>query len=164
MKAKDILAVKGSRVITTHQDNTVMEAIALFFINRVGSLIIVDEHDHIKGILAPNDILKAVHTDLDNIRQAKVSQYMSKDLIVAKPDDKVDYIQAVMTENRVRHIPIMDQGKLPRYCLYRRRGQGPAEGNGCGNPVSEGIHGRKISGLRKTRQRDPSADSPGYRP
>jgi len=112
MKAKDILAVKGSRVITTHQDNTVMEAIALFFINRVGSLIIVDEHDHIKGILAPNDILKAVHTDLDNIRQAKVSQYMSKDLIVAKPDDKVDYIQAVMTENRVRHIPIMDQGKL----------------------------------------------------
>jgi CBS domain-containing protein len=112
MKAKDILAVKGSRVITTHQDNTVMEAIALFFINRVGSLIIVDEHDHIKGILAPNDILKAVHTDLDNIRQAKVSQFMSKDLIVAKPDDKVDYIQAVMTENRVRHIPIMDQGKL----------------------------------------------------
>jgi CBS domain-containing protein len=112
MKAKDILAVKGSRVVTTHQDNTVIEAIALFFINRVGSLIIVDEHDNIKGILAPNDILKAVHTDLDNIRVAKVSQYMSKDLIVAKPDDKVDYIQAVMTENRVRHIPIMDQGRL----------------------------------------------------
>ncbi len=112
MKAKDILAVKGSRVVTTHQDTKVMEAIALFFINRVGSLIIVDEHDNIKGILAPNDILKAVHTDLDNIRLAKVSQYMSKDLIVAKPDDKVDYIQAVMTENRVRHIPIMEQGKL----------------------------------------------------
>jgi predicted transcriptional regulator len=112
MKAKDILAVKGSRVITTHQDTLVMEAIALFFINRVGSLIIVDEHDHIKGILAPNDILKGVHTDLDNLRQAKVSQYMSKDLIVAKPDDRIDYIQAVMTENRVRHIPIMDQGKL----------------------------------------------------
>jgi CBS domain-containing protein len=112
MKAKDILAVKGSRVVTTHQDTAVMEAIALFFINRVGSLIIVDEHDRIKGILAPNDILKAVHTDLDNLRQAKVSQYMSKDLIVAKPDDRIDYIQAVMTENRVRHIPIMDQGKL----------------------------------------------------
>ena len=112
MKAKEILAAKGSRVVTTHQDTLVMEAIALFFINRVGSLIIVDEHDHIKGILAPNDILKAVHTDLDNLRQAKVSQYMSKNLIVAKPDDRIDYIQAVMTENRVRHIPIMDQGKL----------------------------------------------------
>lgn len=112
MKVKDILAVKGSRVITTHQDNTVLEAITLFFANRVGSLIVVDEHDNIKGILAPNDILKAVHTDLEHIRQARVSQFMSKDLIVAKEDDKIDYIQAIMTENRIRHIPILNRGNL----------------------------------------------------
>lgn len=112
MKVKDILAAKGSRVITTHQDNTVLEAIALFFANRVGSLIVVDEHDNIKGILAPNDILKAVHTDLEHIHQAKVSEFMSKDLIVAKEDDKIDYIQAIMTENRIRHIPILNKGNL----------------------------------------------------
>lgn len=112
MKVKDILAVKGSRVITTHQDNTVMEAIALFFANKVGSLIVVDEHDNIKGILAPNDILKAVHNDLGNVTRTKVSQYMSKELIVAKQEDDIDYIQAVMTENRVRHIPIIEKGKL----------------------------------------------------
>ena len=112
MKVKEILAVKGSRVITIHQDNTLLEAISIFFINKVGSLIVVDEHDHIKGILAPNDILKAVHTDLDNIRQAKVNQFMSKELIVAKKEDDVDYLQAIMTENRVRHIPILEKGKL----------------------------------------------------
>jgi predicted transcriptional regulator len=112
MKVKDILAVKGSRVITTHQDNTVMEAIALFFANKVGSLIVVDEYDNIKGILAPNDILKAVHNDLGNVTRTKVSQYMSKELIVAKLEDDIDYIQAVMTENRVRHIPIIEKGKL----------------------------------------------------
>ncbi len=112
MKAKEILAIKGSRVITIHQDNTLLEAISIFFINKVGSLIVVDEHDHIKGILAPNDILKAVHTDLDNIRQAKVNQFMSKELIVAKKEDDVDYLQAIMTENRVRHIPILEKGKL----------------------------------------------------
>lgn len=112
MKVQDILAVKGSRVITTLQDSTVLEAIALFFANKVGSLIVVDEHDHIKGILAPNDILKAVHTDLDNIHQAKVSQFMSKEMIVAKKEDEIDYIQTVMTENRIRHIPILEKGKL----------------------------------------------------
>ena len=112
MKVKEILAVKGSRVITIHQDNTLLEAISIFFINKVGSLIVVDEHDHIKGILAPNDILKAVHTDLDNIKQAKVNQFMSKDLIVAKKEDDVDYLQAIMTENRVRHIPILEKGRL----------------------------------------------------
>ncbi|KAB2890179.1 MAG: CBS domain-containing protein [Desulfobulbaceae bacterium] len=112
MKAKDILAVKGRRVITIHQDNTVIEAIALFFANRVGSLIVVDENDDIKGILAPNDVLKAVHNDLDNIQHTKVSRFMSTNLIVAKLDDDIDYIQAVMTENRVRHIPIIEKGKL----------------------------------------------------
>ena len=112
MKAKEILDIKGSRVITIHQDNTLLEAISIFFINKVGSLIVVDEHDHIKGILAPNDILKAVHTDLDNIRQAKVNQFMSKELIVAKKEDDIDYLQAIMTENRVRHIPILEKGKL----------------------------------------------------
>ena len=112
MKAKDILAVKGSRVITIHQDNFLMEAITLFFINKVGSLIVVDQYDDIKGILAPNDILKAIYTDLENIRQAKVSQYMSTNLIIAKLEDKIDYIQAIMTENRVRHIPILEKGKL----------------------------------------------------
>lgn len=112
MKAKDILAVKGRRVVTIHQDNTVIEAIALFFANRVGSLIVVDENDDIKGILAPNDVLKAVHNDLDNIHNTKVSRFMSSNLIVAKLDDDIDYIQAVMTENRVRHIPIIEMGKM----------------------------------------------------
>ncbi len=112
MKVKDILAVKGSRVITVHQDNTVIEAIALFFANRVGSLIVVDENDDIKGILAPNDVLKAVHNDLDNIRHTMVSRFMSSNLIVAKLDDDIDYLQAVMTENRVRHIPIIEKGRL----------------------------------------------------
>jgi predicted transcriptional regulator len=112
MKVKDILAVKGSRVITVHQDNTVIEAIALFFANRVGSLIVVDENDDIKGILAPNDVLKAVHNDLDNIRNTRVSRFMSTNLIVAKLDDDIDYLQAVMTENRVRHIPIIEKGRL----------------------------------------------------
>lgn len=112
MKVKDILAVKGSRVITVHQDNTVIEAIALFFANRVGSLIVVDENDDIKGILAPNDVLKAVHNDLDNIRITKVGRFMSSNLIVATLDDDIDYLQAVMTENRVRHIPIIEKGRL----------------------------------------------------
>ena len=112
MKAKDILAVKGSRVITIHQDNKIMDAIAMFFANRVGSLIAVDQNDNIKGIFAPNDVLKAVSQDPDNIRNASVKEFMSTDVIAAGPDDNIDYIQAVMTENRVRHIPIVDNGKL----------------------------------------------------
>ncbi len=111
MKVKDILAEKGSRVVTTHQDNTVVEAMALFFANKIGSLLVVDKDDNILGILAPNDVLKAVQIDAENISTIRVSSIMTKDIIAASEEDTIDYIQAIMTENRIRHIPILE-GKI----------------------------------------------------
>lgn len=112
MKAQDILADKGRRVVTADADSLLIDAMAIFFANKIGSLIVVDKNDSILGILAPNDIMKAVHQDLDKAVSLTVREAMSKKLIVASPDDSIEYIQAIMTENRVRHIPILDQGKL----------------------------------------------------
>ncbi len=112
MKVKDILAVKGSRVVTTHLDNTVVEAMSLFFANRIGSLLVVDRHNQVKGILAPNDVLKAVQDDAAALATMKVSAIMTTDIIAASLDDSVEYIQAVMTENRIRHIPILEHKTL----------------------------------------------------
>lgn len=112
MKAREILELKGSRVITTHEDNLLVDVMAIFFANKVGSLLVVDKNDNILGIVAPNDILKAVHEDLSRVPTMKVGEIMVTNLIVATPDDNIDYLQAIMTENRIRHIPIMDNGKL----------------------------------------------------
>ncbi len=112
MKAHDILADKGRRVVTADADCLLIDAMAIFFANKIGSLIVVDKNDSILGILAPNDIMKAVHQDLDKAVSLTVREAMSKKLIVAGPNDSIEYIQAIMTENRVRHIPILDQGKL----------------------------------------------------
>jgi len=112
MKAKEILDAKGTRVITVIEDSLIVDVMAIFFANRVGSLLVVDKHDNILGIVAPNDILKAVHKNLDRVPEMQVREVMVSDLIVATPDDDLDYIQNIMTENRVRHIPILDGGKL----------------------------------------------------
>ncbi len=112
MKVKDVLSVKGSRVVTTHEDNTVVEAMALFFANKIGSLLVVDKNDSILGILAPNDVLKAVHEDAENIATIKVSSIMTRDIIVASEEDSIDYIQNIMTEARIRHLPIMEEKEL----------------------------------------------------
>lgn len=112
MKAHDILADKGRRVVTADADCLLIDAMAIFFANKIGSLIVVDKNDSILGIIAPNDIMKAVHQDLDKAVSLTVREAMSKKLIVAGLDDSLEYIQAIMTENRVRHIPILDQGKL----------------------------------------------------
>ena len=112
MKVKDILGVKGNRVITVPEETTALESMSIFSTNRVGSLLVVDKNEKILGIIAAKDILMTVVNDLDNIRNLAVKQIMTKDLIVATEDDTIDYIQAIMTENRIRHIPIMDGSQL----------------------------------------------------
>ncbi len=112
MKVKDILAKKGSQVITVREETTVLDAMSVFSSNRVGSLLVVDKNDAILGIIAARDVLMAVMNDLQGITELPVSKIMTKELIVATEDDNIDYIQAIMTENRIRHIPVLDGREL----------------------------------------------------
>ena len=113
MKVKDILKVKGSKVYTINENSTLMAATAKMFSNKIGSLIVVNDKEEIVGIVAPNDILKAVHEGcVENCSLQRVDQVMTKNLLCASEEDTIDYIQAVMTENRIRHIPILDKTEL----------------------------------------------------
>lgn len=107
MKVKDILATKGSRVVTIEKTTKVFDAMSIFSSNRVGSLLVVDKNDAILGIIAARDVLMAVVNHYDTIKEMTVDQIMTTDLIVCGEDDDIDYVQAVMTESRVRHIPIL---------------------------------------------------------
>lgn len=108
MKVKDILKVKGTAVVTVKEDSTLMAATELFFSKKVGSLLVVDDHGDIKGILAPNDVLKAVLAGCEeNCALQRVHQVMTRDIICAAEQDDIDYIQAIMTNNRIRHLPVM---------------------------------------------------------
>ena len=61
MTVRDILAAKGNKVFTISQTATLQQAIGMFFEKKIGSLLVVDEHNAVVGILAPNDVLKTVH-------------------------------------------------------------------------------------------------------
>lgn len=106
-KVKDILAVKGSRVVAIAQSTTVFDAMSIFSANRIGSLLVVDKDDNILGIIAARDVLMAVLNHLDELKTKTVDQIMTTDLIVGTEEDDIDYIQAIMTENRIRHVPII---------------------------------------------------------
>ncbi len=110
MKVKDILAAKGNRVVTIEKNIKIIDAMAIFSANRIGSLLIVDKDNKIEGIIGARDVLMAVVNHPDNVKNMTVDMIMTTNLIIGTEDDHVDYILAVMTENRIRHIPIM-QGK-----------------------------------------------------
>jgi CBS domain-containing protein len=112
MKVKDILEKKGNRVITVEKESTVLDAMTIFSANRVGSLLVVDKANNIHGIIGGRDVLMAVVNHLDEIKTLTVEKIMTTDLIVGTPDDYVNDIMNIMTENRIRHVPIMEGKEL----------------------------------------------------
>lgn len=112
MKVKDILAEKGTRVVTVNQEATVSEALQTFAANRVGSLLVLDDKGGIVGIIGARDALMAVVRACDEIRKTKVKEIMTKNIIIGTIEDELDNVEVVMTENRIRHLPIIEEQKL----------------------------------------------------
>lgn len=111
MKIRDILQKKGADVLTITSDRTVHEAIALLCEHRIGALVVQDD-DEIVGIVSERDILRECGERCESLKQTKVAQIMTKDLIIGVLDDKLTYVMGVMTKNRVRHLPVMEGGEL----------------------------------------------------
>ena len=112
MKVKDILKDKGSFVITVNQDKTVYEALEAFASHKVGSLLVVDNDDNPVGIIGPRDVLTETLRVVEGIKASKVKDVMTREIIVASPDDDVEEAEKTMTKNRIRHLPIVETGKI----------------------------------------------------
>ena len=112
MKIKDILKKKGTNVVTVNQEKTVFDAMQTFSANRVGSLLVLDDQSGIVGILAARDVLMVALNSCDNIKNINIKEVMTKKIIIGQPDDDLKYVQAIMTENRIRHLPVVESQKL----------------------------------------------------
>lgn len=113
MKIKDLLNAKPNATICTiRPDQTVGDAVRELHRNRIGSLLVVDEGGRPVGIITERDVLRAASQDLKGFGDLAVSQVMSSDLICGLPDDDPQYVMQVMTQNRIRHLPIVEENRL----------------------------------------------------
>lgn len=111
MKVQRILERKGHEVITVKATETLAEALHRLVEHGIGSVMVMDGDD-ILGILTERDILRLVDRDPSALPTTPVDQAMTRDLIVAVLDDEVSYLMEVMTRNRIRHLPVVVEGKL----------------------------------------------------
>ncbi len=113
MKIEDILRHKGHDVVTVNGDETVIGAVRVLVEHDIGALVVVDG-DRAVGIFTERDILRltARSTSTSELESIRVGDAMTTDLITAKPDDALAFTMDVMTERKVRHLPIMDEGRL----------------------------------------------------
>ena len=111
MKVRDILKDKGTEVATIGAEKTICDAVQALVEKNIGSLLVKDEKGGIAGIITERDILKQCDKCFDKFPETKVKDVMTKDLIVASPDDDLDYVENIMTQNKVRHLPIISKNQ-----------------------------------------------------
>jgi CBS domain-containing protein len=111
MLIADLLHDKGGAVATTTPDETVREAVARMEDRGIGSLVVMGE-EKVVGIITERDVLRALASRGCDAVQAPVADLMSKELLVAGPEDTTDYAMAIMTEHHIRHLPVMDGDRL----------------------------------------------------
>jgi len=112
MKVREILAIKGEHVHTIEPDRTVLDAVALLVEHGIGSLLVRDAGGAVAGIISERDVLRVSRDRSGELGAIPVELVMTRDLIVCVPDDDVDYAMGIVTKNRVRHLPVMDGGRV----------------------------------------------------
>jgi CBS domain-containing protein len=110
-RVTDILASKGSEVYTISPEATVYEAIAAMVDFGVGSLLVATDND-IHGIITERDYLAKIALQGKASRTTPVRDIMSDNIVYATPEQDVAEVMAIMSEARVRHLPVMDKHKL----------------------------------------------------
>jgi CBS domain-containing protein len=106
-----LLQQKGSQVHAVAPTATVRQALEKLVENRVGSLLVLDG-DAVVGIITERDIIRHGLTGGRLLADQKVEEIMSRDVMIATPKDSLQYVMGVMTRNRIRHMPVFDDGKL----------------------------------------------------
>jgi len=108
----EILSAKGSDVLSGPEDLTLVEAARLMVEAGVGSLVVMDGADRVIGILTERDVLRFTARNPDRLAGTRVGDIMTRELLVGLPTDTVESMMAVMTERRIRHLPILVNGRL----------------------------------------------------
>ena len=106
-----ILAQKVSTVWSIAPTAMIFDAIALMADKNIGALPVV-ENDKLIGIISERDYTRKVILKGKSSKETRVQEIMTQQLVTANPDDTVVDCMRVMTEKRVRHLPVMEEGKM----------------------------------------------------
>jgi CBS domain-containing protein len=111
MNIATILATKGDKVVTVRADQSIRDALRLLAQHNIGALVVVDAGLRPIGILSERDIVRAAAKN-EAVFPLLVSQLMTRDLVLGGPGDDLGAVGQTMVHRRIRHLPVVDGGKL----------------------------------------------------
>ena len=111
MLISDILRFKGSDVVTIGPDAAVADLLTELATHNIGAIVVVRD-EQVIGIVSERDIVRRLHDHGSSVLDETVGEIMTTAVIACAPTDAVDLVAAAMTDKRVRHLPVLDHGRL----------------------------------------------------
>ncbi|MEV6426713.1 CBS domain-containing protein [Nocardia sp. NPDC051463] len=112
MRIAEILRRKGTEVATVPPDTTVRNLLAALAEYNIGAVVVSPDGSRIAGIVSERDVVRSLHARGADLLDTQVSEIMTADVRTCAPDDLVDGLRSTMTEHRIRHLPVVHDGKL----------------------------------------------------
>jgi len=112
MYVSALLEAKGTDVVTAAPNTTVDQAVALLAQKKIGVLVISVDGKSVEGILSERDIVRALADEGSRVGALEASALMSRDVISCAPNDTIESLMGLMTERRIRHLPVLHDGAL----------------------------------------------------
>jgi len=112
MLVSQILREKGDLVFTASPADTVAAVAALLQARKVGAMVVLDQRGDVAGIVSERDIVRIVAERGADGLVEPVSACMTRDVVFAEPSETVDQLMSLMTDRRIRHLPVCRDGRL----------------------------------------------------
>jgi len=112
MRISDVLTSKPSHeVVTISPDATVRELLGLLAEHNVGAVVVSGDGQGVDGIVSERDVVRHLHED-ESVLDGAVRVIMTSDVATCEPTTPVDDLRVMMTERRIRHVPVVIDGRL----------------------------------------------------
>jgi CBS domain-containing protein len=112
MQVSDVLRVKGTAVTTIQQTDRVSDAVRVLAERRVGAVVVEDRWTKLVGIFSERDLVSALAREGAAVLTREVAGLMTTKVITCVASDRIDTALARMTLNRIRHLPVVQDGRL----------------------------------------------------
>ncbi len=112
MHVATILEQKGRAVVTVAQDATLMEVVHKLADKRIGAVVVLGAQRDVIGIISERDIVAVLGAEGVAALSRTVADVMTQDVMTCRETDTIDWLAGMMTQHRIRHLPVVENGRL----------------------------------------------------
>jgi CBS domain-containing protein len=112
MQISDVLRIKGNRVVTVRPDSDVRHLVAVLTEQRIGAAVVSGDGRSVDGIVSERDVVRALAEHGVTVLEQPVTAIHTAQVHVVRPDTHVEELMRLMTDRRIRHVPVVADGVL----------------------------------------------------